>query len=241
MSPLGEESITDFFLLTCRKRAAKEIRVRSFTRQEEFVTGADWEWWFTGPTSMWLGLRVQAKCISFTSDHYPHLHYKRSDGTYQADQLISDAIENGVIPAVCLYSHWEPRKYRPKWRCGSFRYSSRHYGIALVSAFAVQRLRAEGNKNDLASVGELLCPLHCLLCCSGYGGSDLPTRSWAFLHHQRFVEIERYEGSQLMDQTLLRETPPYYVAQLLDSTKGEDFVDFHDKNLKRVTIYEQLG
>jgi len=108
---LGEESITDFFLLSLKKHASGKIQVRSFTRPEEYITGADWEWWLTGPSGKRLGVRVQAKVISFPKLEYAHLHYKRSDGTYQCDQLITDAIKNGAIPAYCIYTNWEPNKY----------------------------------------------------------------------------------------------------------------------------------
>ena len=236
---LGEESLTDFFLLSCKKLANRQIKVRSFTRPEEYTTGADWEWWFTGPSGCWLGIRVQAKVISFPRLEYTHLHYKRKDGTYQCDQLIADAVKNGTIPAYCMYTNWEPTRFRPSWQCGTFRYSARHFGMSVLSPYQVQKFRKNGNTNDLNTVGHFLRPLHCLMCCSGYGGIDLPTRAWIFLENHQFVDIEQYQQWHMRDGTLLQSEPPYYVSQMLEGIEGDDFIDLHDKNLKRVTVYEQ--
>ncbi len=237
--PLGEESLTDFFLLSCKKIANRQIQVRSFTRLEEHTTGADWEWWFTGPSGNWLGVRVQAKVISFPKLEYPHLHYKPKNGAYQCDQLISDAGRNDTIPAYCMYTNWEPNKFRPSWQCGTFRYSARHFGVSVLNPFQVQKFRKDGNANDLKTVGHFLRPLHCLFCCSGHGGHDLPTRALSFLKNDQFIDIGTYKKLHIGDDSLLRSKPPSYVSQMLERD-GEDFIDVHDQNLKRVTVYKEM-
>ncbi|MHB8345937.1 MAG: DUF6615 family protein [Acidiferrobacterales bacterium] len=47
---IGEESITDFLVLGLKKASKGAYYVDSFARPKEKVTGADWEFWSTGPT-----------------------------------------------------------------------------------------------------------------------------------------------------------------------------------------------
>lgn len=100
---LGEEPITDFFVLALKKAAKGNYYINSFTRPKEKITGADWELWFTGASRKWTGLRVQAKVISLDGTRYSQLHYKQRDGIYQIDRLIADAKKHRAVPLYCLY------------------------------------------------------------------------------------------------------------------------------------------
>jgi len=108
---LGEESVTDFFLLNFRKLVTRNLDIKSFTRQAESINGSDWEWewWLTGPSKQWLGMRIQAKIISASTDSYEHLHYAPK-GVAQVERLINEAHKYSKIPLYCLYSHWSTRK-----------------------------------------------------------------------------------------------------------------------------------
>lgn len=77
---IGEESLTDFIILNMKKWGARKIAIKTFTRHQESVNGSDWEWWFTGPSGAWLGMRVQAKVLNLASAKYEHLHYKNKQG-----------------------------------------------------------------------------------------------------------------------------------------------------------------
>ena len=37
----------------------------------------------------------------------------------------------------------------------------------------------------------------------------------------------------------LKDSPPYYVAQLLGQKLEDDFIDFQDARLKRVTVFRE--
>ena len=50
---VGEESITDFVVLNIKKWGVGKISIDTFTRHAESLNGADWEWWFTGPSGKW--------------------------------------------------------------------------------------------------------------------------------------------------------------------------------------------
>ena len=70
---LGEESITDFFILRLKSNPIRGMTIESFTRNEEAVSGADLEIWLTGRSKKWLGLRVQSKMLSIDSKRYEKL------------------------------------------------------------------------------------------------------------------------------------------------------------------------
>jgi hypothetical protein len=232
-SKIGEESITDFLVLELKKRANGSYYINSFTRPKERVTGADWELWFTGLSGKWLGLRVQAKVISIDSRRYSQLHYKRSDGTSQIDQLVADANKHYAIPLYCLYSYWKASEAgKLTWPCGSFKKNSRLFGASWISVRDVKRLKPTGT-NDLKSITKLLHPFHCVFCCGGYGGVDLPTRAEAFLKGADYVSKR---------SSLLVESPPHYVTQLIQrSTDSAEFADVNDPNLYRVTVVRDYG
>ncbi|MBI4293555.1 MAG: hypothetical protein HY661_18935 [Betaproteobacteria bacterium] len=230
-SKIGEESITDFLVLQLKKAAKGAYYIESFTRPKEKVTGADWELWFTGSSGKWLGLRVQAKVISIDGTRYAQLHYKRKDGTFQVDQLVSDAKKHGAVPLYCLYSYWKaPEAGKLTWPCGTFKKSSRLFGASWMSVNDVQALKPTG-LDSLKLVAKSLHPFHCLFCCQGYANGDLPTRASAFLNMSGY---STEESSQLVDE------PPYYVAQMLRSQAvREDLIDMPDQNLYRVTVLRE--
>jgi hypothetical protein len=232
-SKIGEESITDFLVLQLKKQSNGSYYIASFTRPKEKVTGADWELWFTGPSGKWLGLRVQAKVIAIGGERYSQLHYKRKDGTFQIDQLVADATKHNAVPLYCLYSYWKSSDTgNLKWPCGTFKKNSRFFGASWMSVRHVQMLKPSG-VNGLKPVAKFLHPFHCLFCCSGYGGTDLPTRAAAFLKGTGYEP----EGS-----SFLSEKPPYYVSQLIQHrTEGDDLIDVHDSNLYRVTLIRDSG
>src|SRR5690349_12453538 len=94
-SQLLEETLTDVNLLEFKIKHPREIITKTFTKPKEAVTGADWEWWLTGPSGDWLGFRLQAKVIELQSSLYEHLHYKNpKKPDFQADLLIRSALTN---------------------------------------------------------------------------------------------------------------------------------------------------
>lgn len=232
-SKIGEESITDFLVLQLKKQAKGAYFVESFTRPREKITGADWEIWLTGPSSKWLGLRVQAKVISIDARRYPQLHYRRKDGTYQVDQLVADAKKHGATPLYCLYSYWKGAEAgKVEWPCGAFKRNSRLFGASWMGINHVKLLKAAGT-DLLKKVAPVLTPFHCLFCCHGYGGRDLPSRARAFLQGRGHV------GDTM---PLLVDQPPYYVSQVLRRVElADDLIDVPDQSLYRVTVIREGG
>jgi len=230
-SKIGEESITDFLVLQLKKESKGNYYVASFTRPKEKVTGADWELWFTGPSGKWLGLRVQAKVISIDGKRYSQLHYKSRDGTYQIDQLVTDASKHRALPLYCLYSYWKSSDVgKIVWPCGTFKKNSRLFGASWMSVANVRALKTP-EEDSLRRVAKSLHPFHCLFCCHRHGSGDLPTRANAFLSERGYA----------IDQSpLLRDEPPYYVSQVIyPKSSSADLVDVHDPNLYRVTVVRE--
>ncbi|HIF9544181.1 TPA: DUF6615 family protein [Photobacterium damselae] len=236
---LGEESITDFLILNIKKLGGTKLVVESFTRHKEALNGADWEWWFTGSSGKWLGMRIQAKVLKLDTDKYEHLHHKNNNGQ-QVDLLVQDAVKSNMIPAYCMYTNWDPKKYDTPWKCQTYKTSVRHYGTALLSAKKVKAYQAK-NETRLSQIIKDLKPMHCIFCCQGHGGFDLPTRALSYALSNGLLQVtaDGVQGEQNLDQ-LLRNEPPYYVNQLLEHRLADDFIDIQDERLKRVTVFKEV-
>ena len=230
-SKVGEESITDFLVLELKKAAKDAYYINSFTRPQEKISGADWELWFTGQSGAWIGLRVQAKVISLAGTRFPQLHYKQKDGTHQIDRLISDAQKHNAVPLYCLYCSWPTGSVgKLQWPCGSVKKNVRLFGASILSVAAVKSLKAS-NDDSLKSVAKCMSPFHCIFCCQGYGGSDLPSRVQSFLANTGF--------SAPVGESILR-SPPNYLRPLLDPGADQETFDFPDSNLARITVIREL-
>jgi hypothetical protein len=234
---VGEESITDFIVLNIKKWGAGKIIVDTFTRHKESVNGSDWEWWFTGPSGMWLGMRVQAKILNLASEKYEHLHHKNKNGQ-QVDLLVNDARKNRLIPIYCMYTNWDTKKYKAGWRCKTYKPSVRQYGTAILNPGIVKKLQIK-NETSLNSIIHDLKPMHCLFCCSGFSIGDLPNRAIGWLHGSGLLEVDAKQESRF--DSFLRKEPPFYVHQLLEGGLKDDFIDVHDDRLRRVTVFREIA
>lgn len=104
-----EESLTDWLLFYVNQNIPN-IYYTTFTRNEEAVSGADWEWWIV--TEDYRGTRayrllVQAKKTKTNKDNYPIVAYGNKNGL-QIDLLIKKAIERGALPLYAYYSSCIP-------------------------------------------------------------------------------------------------------------------------------------
>ena len=232
-SQLLEETLTDLNVLELRFNHPKDVITKTFTKPQEASTGADWEWWLTGPSNQWLGFRIQAKVIELRSSTYKHLHYKGKHSTsFQSDMLIQSALSNSpaLVPLYCLYSFWDPQAVQSRWPCGTFSSNVKSYGCSLMSAFQVRKLRQSSYQNDINSLVSYMKPWQCLVCCQGYGAGDLPNRAWAYwgaqLRSADEVSIMNREVSDADDafsnlvgryrEISPVDTPPEYVLRLME-------------------------
>lgn len=228
-----EETLTDINIMQLKLRHPNEVYSQLFNKRREAVTGADWEWWLTNASrTAWLGLRVQAKILHLSSDTYPHLHYASGKPLVsQVSKLIADAATFGLTPLYCFYLRLSSAvSLFPAVRCRSLAYAPEHFGCSLAPATHVESLRASGSHCDLRSVLNGSLPWHCLVCCSGYGGSDLPSRAEAFLNSfapaSKAPSISGQSASR-------RDRPPAHVFAAMEG-QSSDFGD--DSNLRGVVV-----
>lgn len=182
-------------------------------------------------------MRVQAKVLNLKTEKYEHLHHKNKHG-FQVDLLIRDAKKNRLIPLYCLYSNWEPSRYKAAWECQTHKPTVRHYGTSILAPSVVKNLQSK-NENRLSSVIGSLKPMHCIFCCKGFGGRELPDRALSWLDGIGILDEQEYFRTNKQDEYLLSE-PPYYIRQMLEGRLDTDFIDVHDERLKRVTVFKEL-
>jgi len=234
---IGEESLTDFIILNIKRWGSGKIAVKSFTRHDESLNGADWEWWFTGPSGRWLGMRVQAKVLNLASEKYKHLHHKNKNG-HQVDLLISDARKKRLVPIYCMFTNWDTKKYKAGWTCRTYKPTVRHFGTAILNPHFVKQLQSS-NETRLSSIIDSLRPMHCIFCCSGFGGGDLPTRALNWLQGAGILQGTD-DGEGYEEAVYLHGEAPFYVYQMLEHDLEGDFFDLQDERLKRVTVFREL-
>ncbi|WP_347277165.1 DUF6615 family protein [Coleofasciculus sp. FACHB-712] len=253
---IGEETLTDLTILELKIRHSSEIYSRTFSKHDEGSNGADWEWWFTGSSSKWIGFRVQAKVIDLKTNSFEHLHYRKNNSSqFQCDILIEKALQKPFprVPLYCLYSNWNTLPNIP-WSCNTYYPVQESYGCSILSAFSVHYLRSMGKSKTkhFQALIPYMNPWHCLVCCHGYGAGDLPNRVFEYwrnfilqLEESFFEEIEpniRQELDseinnyrQIYTQIELLDEPPSYVLLLLNNELEER----PDPDLRTLTIFKE--
>lgn len=131
----GEETITETNLLELRRRHPDMIRLRTFSRKQEALKGADWEWHIIG-RSRKLRMRVQAKRLQ-KDNKLKIPHTVATTGRQQVNLLITDAKAHGLKPVYCLYASESQRNIWQKCAppAGTHEFE---YGCLLASAHKVK-------------------------------------------------------------------------------------------------------
>jgi len=106
-----EESITDWLLFELSKTCA-QIKYYAFSRHQEAVNGADWEWWVL-TTYHAYRFRVQAKKAKPKVDNYASIGYSNANGL-QIDLFIESAKKDSAFPLYMFYSSAEYDTYKAK-------------------------------------------------------------------------------------------------------------------------------
>ncbi|MFZ4659654.1 MAG: DUF6615 family protein [Caldilineaceae bacterium] len=234
---LGEESLTDFFVLNFRQWSPPQFTITTFTRHQEAANGSDWEWWFGTPGRNWLGMRIQAKVINLSTHCYDHLHYAPK-GKAQVDRLITDAQRCNLLPLYCLYTNWDTKQHR-LLRAPAHR---TEYGANLLAATHVKRNSRK--QTGLVDYFRYMTPLAQLFCIGANANTEFATAILNNAMQRQLLD----QSSNL--QSLLRRQPPPYVSELLESTEFGGFEDVgrsvdlsptlnNDLNLRSVTIFAE--
>lgn len=132
--PWKEETVTDILLATTGQRLTATV----FNRGEEFVTGADWYWWWVDSTGRAFGTLIQAKRLWISSVRKNWRFDFNYNGGTQRASLIATAEALGVPPVYMLYLGTP--EFRRPFPCGSdhkktgYCVTCNAYGTALYPA-----------------------------------------------------------------------------------------------------------
>jgi hypothetical protein len=225
-----EETFTDLNIFELNLRHPFEIFSKIFTKPQEGVNGADWEWWLTDSRrTEWLGLRMQAKVLELSTNEFKHLHYRRG-GIYQANKLKRSCRSMGLIPLYCLYTSFAPDRAFGM-HCPSFPHADESFGCSITSLKTVEMLRANGHRRNLSDLRDHCLPWHCLVCCKGYGGNNLPQRAWGLVQGAFGVKRSTNLGINIPNIGP-RANPPTYLNQVLENALDEP----PDPAIRAITI-----
>ncbi|MEY9584070.1 DUF6615 family protein [Sinorhizobium fredii] len=153
----GEETITENCLLEIHRRHSTIVKIKTFTKREEAINGADWEWHLVGRNHTFK-MRVQAKRLAKGASRFSRLLTYRASGAphSQIKMLIKDANAHSLYPAICLYS---PDRAKKKWRSRS--------ALAYPPGIEFGCLIGDASRvhdNEHASLERICMPWHYLVC-----------------------------------------------------------------------------
>lgn len=211
----GEESNTEFLLLNLKLHHPTEVRVTAFSKHEESVNGADWEWWFVSPGAYY-GMRVQAKRIKESNGTFGYLRYKaKSSPKDQMTNLIDEARSDRLTPVYCFYAASDQPSWNPAWPHSK----PPQTGCLIGHAEQVR----DAHSNHLSDLRDLLMPWHFLVCpCASDAYSDVAHRAAAAMSRTvKAVLVDDpldEEGKENRQPWLaaVRTQPPTYVSKLID-------------------------
>ncbi|MGK8487080.1 DUF6615 family protein [Nocardia asiatica] len=166
-----EESLTSALLLDLML-GLPDLRVRTLSRAEETVEGADWQWWIEGATT-WFGALIQAKRLSpnqtYGFDYRPKPSIRNPAPEMQIDSLIAKARSLKIPPLYVLYNDTsDPLGKLSSRRCRQHRLlPAGGAGITVLHATTAKWLLSlNGNKPvSVSDVAQYAVPWSCLAGC----------------------------------------------------------------------------
>jgi hypothetical protein len=171
---LREESITDFLILNIKNQVALSCSSRVLLDIKKRLMELIGNDGLQDLAESVLECVFKQKCLNWILKNTNICITKKN--RQQVDLLVQDAVKGNMIPAYCMYTNWDPKKYNTHWKCRIHKTSVRHYGTALLSARKVKAYQAS-NETRLSQIINDLKPMHCIFFCLGHGGSDLPLRA----------------------------------------------------------------
>ncbi|MFS0556349.1 DUF6615 family protein [Brevibacillus sp. 179-C9.3 HS] len=164
----SEETITDINLLEIKRAALANILVSKSNKDDEGLTGLDWEWWIGSNSTGWWRYAVQAKKL-FPNGKYNKLRHKVGND-YQIDILEKYSKANNCIPLYCFYNFLEDPQLSQYWNC-NLNYEEKQLGCTVVPIDTVRVAfgkRADKSFKALHSDSRSI-PWRCLIKCPNIG------------------------------------------------------------------------
>jgi hypothetical protein len=221
--PWNEESVTEWLLLQlAKKHQAPNFQIRAYTRPQEKLNGADWEFRFAD-NKFGVSLRIQAKRL-FPSGRYESLFKPSGNKFEQLDKLTSNA--GAAYPLYVFYNHapaFPNFIFSVPPDCGNRSFRARSYwGCSVAKPAFVKQVGSDST----GSLVDGMMPWHCLVChcpiCRGgrCGSPTLPFKVAATLNFlpvgRERLPIEDAEGKISPD-----EQQPYWV-RLIEIVRQSD-------------------
>lgn len=261
-----EETTTqDLLLSLARKHRGRGLDIKTFTKTEESVNGADWAFWFAGYSGAGIGVRIQAKRFFSSSGRYKSL-YHQSDKQRQQSAAAGLPTPNqceallthrdGLVPVYVFYNSNTLNIYdvhRPHrnliWWHYCFPYHDRDWGISAASALAVRQ--AKWGKNDRPGDFPMV-PWHCLLCscCWDERPADASLPSMIGYGLQQMYEYSSPSSETEEDDRIAfdysfepTDNTPAWVWALQDGDGEENVLneEMARLNLKGVAVISEAG
>jgi hypothetical protein len=205
---LREDGITALNLQDLWDAAPSQLLVFDFSPAvESRTTGADWEWWFVGPSGCW-GAAVQAKCLK--AGGYDFGYTPRGGTVRQVDRLVRYCATLGDLrPLYCLYNHWSLLSGDPPWPCPTVSAADDLWGCSIMDGYAAQRL-ASPSPTPLSVVATIIHPWHCVVCCPAVTTRDAALRAQDVVSRislERAVARDETTAQQQSNPPLLERLP----------------------------------
>ncbi|MFA4987511.1 MAG: DUF6615 family protein [Candidatus Brocadiia bacterium] len=158
--------MTDWLLFDVSQKIPR-ITYKAFSRQEEArKTGADWEWWFLF-ASFGFRMRVQAKKLCPSVDHYPAIAHTNRHGL-QIEKLLADARRENFMPFYAFYT-----TETADVMCQMHKNDE---GVFMAGGRSIHSEVIAAPRRPISS-GDLLkhtVALSCFLCCPLASGAEPP-------------------------------------------------------------------
>ncbi|OIR24685.1 DUF6615 family protein [Bathymodiolus thermophilus thioautotrophic gill symbiont] len=163
-----EESITDYLVWKWKEmdKNFNSIKVKTFTRHEEYKTGADFD------MEIWLirnngnyPLTIQAKKFIKSYDAYVGKLRYPNNTKDQMKKLLAHSASTNKIPFYMFYS-------QPDNKTTSMCYcnNSNDCGVFLACAYDIEKF-ADKKRGKKVSMNDILkdsIPFHCIFCCPSF-------------------------------------------------------------------------
>ena len=224
----GEEAITESNLLEIRRRHPEQVHIRTFTKAEEALKGADWEWHIIGRERT-AKMRVQAKRIQ-CNDILRIKHMVASSGLQQRQLLMDSATEDNMKPVYCIYCTEEQRRiWKQARRAG--RYEGFQAGCLLADASHVPL-----TTRKLEEIEARCIPWHYLFTRSAFVQAKLEFLKETDLKHQVYRSISFTPVSGLDNGDEQRQAQSTsWNAPTIDDLNGNTGRDFDRTGVEHTT------
>ena len=221
--PMQEETFTDLHLLHL-KQHHPEVKIVNFTKPQEGVNGADWEWWIRLPDRSWVGYRVQAKVLDVRTERFAQLYYRKDKSSVsQCDKLIAAAKadkKNPCIPIYVLYLQTTAHALAV----------NNTHGCSLVSAYKIRA--AKGVKsNSMSDWAADITPWHELVC------PLVSKTNWQDGIH-RFTDRQGVSPKKESIERYFLEAPPSYIRHGMNTEFGVTISDNNPHDIAGAVIFD---